>query len=116
MARRTAMLGRRGLPATWKSVGEEARMRPRTAAGRGRRTTHVRPWRPPGARLWALGSGLWALGFHTNGHSHHPTIAEYCSGAGWEEGRERVAMTEGPGLEAVRATFPDRLAVCHGQP
>lgn len=110
LQRLTAIFARRGLCATWKLVGEELRMLRRAAEGND-------PARDQAAAREALRSiAAQNLGFHTDWHSLHPTVAEYCSGAGWEEGQRRFAEIEGPGLNSLREAFPDRAVVCYGQP
>ena len=109
LARLAGVFARRGLRATWKLVGEEARMLRRAAAGDS-------PGRDAAAAREALRAiGGQDLGFHTDWHSLHPTVAEYCTGAGWEDGQERFDRTEGPGLQALRAAFPGRPVLCYGQ-
>jgi len=109
LQRLTALFARRGLSATWKLVGEEARMLRRAAAG-------ASTSRDAAAAREALRSiAAQNLGFHTDWHSLHPTVAEYCTGAGWEEGQRRFEQTESPGLAALHETFPEKTVVCYGQ-
>ncbi len=111
LRRLAALFARRGLPATWKLVGEEARMLRRAAAGAGE------GGRDAGAAREALAAiAAQGLGFHTDWHSRHPTVAEYCTGAGWEEGQRRFEAAEGPGLAALREAFPGTAVACYGQP
>jgi hypothetical protein len=109
LARLADTFARHGLRATWKLVGEEARMLARAAAGDGSRDAAA-------ARAALQAIAAQDLGFHTNWHSLHPTVAEYCTGVGWDEGQRRVAEREGPGLEALRAAFPGQAVTCYGQP
>lgn len=110
LARLTGMFARRGLPATWKLVGEEVRMLRRAAAGRAadRNASDAQ------AALTIM--ARQSIGFHTDQHSLHPTVAEYCAGAGWEDGQVRVAATEAAGLAALAAAFPGKPISCYGQP
>lgn len=55
------------------------------------------------------------LGFHTTGHSIHPTVLEYLAGRGWEDGVDEVMRRERPGVEALRRTFGS-LPSCWGGP
>jgi hypothetical protein len=55
------------------------------------------------------------VGFHTMGHSIHPTVLEYLAGRGWEDGVEEVVRRERPGVEALRDAF-GRPPSCWGGP
>jgi hypothetical protein len=87
-----------GIRATFKVVGEKARVLEK----RGR--TDV---------IDALKKH--ELGFHSNFHSVHPTPAEYLSTLGWDEGVAEFERREGPGHEDVRRIFGQNPS-CYGQP
>jgi hypothetical protein len=109
LQRLSGIFARLGLRATWKLVGEEARMLRRAVAGDGIRD-------PASARAAVAAIGAQDLGFHTDWHSVHPTVAEYLTGTGWEDGASRFAEREGPGMEALHALFPGQPVLCYGQP
>jgi hypothetical protein len=75
------------------------------------------PGRDPAAARQAIAAiGAQGLGFHTDWHSRHPTVSEYCTGAGWDGGIRRVEEAEAPGMASLRDVFPGRPVVCYGQP
>src|SRR5664279_1849361 len=73
-------LSAEGVRATFKVVGEKARVLER----RGRRDV-----------IQAL--SRHAIGYHSNWHSVHPAPAEYLIRLGYLEGAEEFARREGPG-------------------
>jgi hypothetical protein len=87
-----------GLKATFKVVGEKARVLEQ------RKRTDV---------IAALKKH--EIGFHSNLHSVHPTPAQYLSALGWDEGIAEFERKEGPGLEDVRRIFGVN-PTCYGQP
>lgn len=89
---------RLGFPATFKVVGEKARR----LRDRGRIDV-IRALR------------AHDIGYHTNYHSVHPTIAEYCEALPWHQARERFEREERPGYDDVAAIF-ERPIVTYGQP
>jgi hypothetical protein len=98
-ARRLAeFLSREGIPATFKVVGEKARVLER----RGRADV-----------IEAL--KRHAVGYHTNWHSAHPTPAERLRLADWDGGVREFARTERAGFEDVQRIFA-QAPVCYGQP
>jgi len=96
--RLATFLSGEGIRATFKVVGEKARVLER----RGR--TDV---------IEAIKKH--ELGFHSNLHSVHPTPAEYLSTLGWDEGMAEFERREGPGLQDLRRIF-GRNPTCYGQP
>ncbi|MCL2773989.1 MAG: hypothetical protein FWD71_11630 [Oscillospiraceae bacterium] len=57
----------------------------------------------------------FSIGYHTEFHSVHPTIAEYCETMGFTEGRDAFFVRENPGrLDVERIT--GKKCVCYGQP
>jgi hypothetical protein len=87
-----------GITATFKVVGEKARVLER----RGRRDV-----------VAALGKH--EIGFHSNFHSTQPTPAQYMSALGWDEGVEEWIRREGPGIVDVQRIFGVKPS-CYGQP
>jgi len=99
-AKRVAeILSARGIRATFKLVGEKARVLER----RGR--TDV---------IAAL--KRHDIGYHSNLHSVHPTPAEYLAEAGWSEGVSEFARREGQGARDVMRVFGVPSLSCYGQP
>ena len=88
----------RNCPATFKMVAEKARMLQR----RGR--TDV---------LDLLKE--FEIGYHTEFHSAHPTIAEVCETTGFIEGRDRLFARESAGLRDVEI-ITGKKSTCFGQP
>jgi hypothetical protein len=93
------MLSRHHIQATFKVVGEKARVLER----RGRRDV-----------IDALGKH--AIGFHANFHSVHPTPTEYLADCGLLDGMEEFVRREGPGAADVRRIFGLSTLACYGQP
>jgi hypothetical protein len=87
-----------GVRATFKIVGEKARV----LEQRGR--TDV---------IDALKKH--EIGYHSNFHSVHPTPAEYLSTLGWDEGVAEFERREGQGVEDLRRIFGQNPS-CYGQP
>ena len=82
-AKRLALyLTRQGIHATFKVVGEKGRTLER------RRRSDV---------IGALAQH--EIGYHSNTHSQHPTVAEYESALGWEEGVDEFTRRERQGLD-----------------
>ena len=55
------------------------------------------------------------VGYHTDLHSVHPTVSEYCEQLGFEDGRAAFYARENPGrLDVERIT--GKKSVCYGQP
>ncbi|HIE52557.1 MAG TPA: hypothetical protein EYP85_12440 [Armatimonadetes bacterium] len=92
------MLTESGAFATFKVVGEKARVLER----RGRRDI-----------IAALKKH--DIGYHTDFHSVHPTVAEYLEGKSWPEGVAEFKRREGVGLRDVERIF-DTSVSCYGQP
>jgi peptidoglycan/xylan/chitin deacetylase (PgdA/CDA1 family) len=98
-AKRVAeILSREGVHATFKVVGEKGR----TLERRVRRDV-----------IEALAQH--EIGYHSNTHSQHPTVAEYESRLDWEEGAVEFTRRERPGFEDVRRIF-GKAPTCYGQP
>lgn len=93
-----AFLTQQGVRATFKIVAEKARELDR----RGRRDV-----------IGALAQH--EIGYHSNTHSQHPTVAEYESTLDWQTGVEEFTRRERPGYEAVRRIF-GKTPTCYGQP
>ncbi|MGC8615307.1 MAG: hypothetical protein ACP5UU_05840 [Thermoprotei archaeon] len=55
------------------------------------------------------------IGFHTEYHSLHPTVAEYERGKGMEEGASEFEKREGRGVEEIKRIFGTNPS-CYGQP
>ena len=55
------------------------------------------------------------IGYHSNTHSQHPTVAEYESVLGWEEGIEEFTRRERPGFDDLKRIF-GQTPTCYGQP
>jgi hypothetical protein len=96
--RLATFLSREGVRATFKIVGEKARVLEK----RGRADV-----------IEALKKH--EIGFHSNFHSIHPTPAEYLSTLGWDEGVAEFERREGPGLQDLRRIF-GQIPSCYGQP
>jgi hypothetical protein len=93
------MLTARGIRATFKVVGEKARVLER----RGRSDV-----------IAALQKH--AIGYHANFHSVHPTPTEYLADCGWLVGVAEFVRREGGGAADVRRIFSVPSLVCYGQP
>ena len=92
------LLSRLGVRATFKIVGEKARVLER----RGR--TDV---------IAAL--KRHDIGYHSNTHSQQPTIAVYLQNAGWEDGRTEFTRREEQGVRDIKRIF-GVSPVAYGQP
>ncbi len=98
-AKRVAVfLTRQGVRATFKVVGEKARVLDQ----RGRRDV-----------IGALAQH--EIGYHTDTHSQHPTPAEYEALLGWDEGVEEFTRRERRGFDDVRRVF-GQTPTCYGEP
>src|ERR1041384_7606599 len=93
------MLSERNIRATFKVVGEKARVLEK----RGRRDV-----------IAALKKH--DIGFHANFHSVHPTPSEYLANCGWLDGVAEFARREGGGAADVRRIFGVKTLACYGQP
>ena len=82
------LLSRLGVRATFKIVGEKARVLER------RRRSDV---------IAAL--KRHDIGYHSNTHSQQPTIAVYLQNAGWEDGRAEFKRREQPGVNDITRIF-----------
>ena len=80
------MLTRLGVRATFKIVGEKARV----LESRGRRDVIAALKRHD-------------IGYHSNTHSQQPTIAVYLQNAGWEDGRAEFYRREVQGVRDIEA-------------
>ncbi len=92
------MLTRLNVKATFKFVGEKARV----LEQRGR-TDVIAALKPHD------------IGYHSNTHSQQPTIAVYLQHAGWDDGRAEFERREGQGARDVARIF-GRTPVAYGQP
>jgi hypothetical protein len=92
------MLTGLGVQATFKIVGEKARV----LEERGRRDV-----------IAAL--ARHDIGYHSNTHSQQPTIAVYLQNAGWEDGRAEFYRREANGARDVGRIF-GVTPVAYGQP
>jgi hypothetical protein len=98
-AKRLAVfLTEQGIPATFKVVGEKARALQR------RQRQDV---------ISALAQH--DIGYHSNTHSQHPTIAEYEANLDWDTGVEEFTRRERPGFDDVAHIFR-KTPVAYGQP
>ena len=93
------MLTERSIRATFKLVGEKARV----LEQRGRRDV-----------IAALRKH--AIGYHSDFHSVHPTPAEYLADCGWREGIAEFTRHETQGAADVRRIFGVTTLACYGQP
>ena len=93
------LLTQRGIRATFKIVGEKARV----LEQRGRRDV-----------LAALRKH--AIGYHANFHSVHPTPTEYLAECGWLEGVAEFARREVGGAADVRRILEVPTLACYGHP
>ena len=92
------MLTRLGVRATFKVVGEKARV----LEARGRQDV-----------IAAL--RRHEIGYHSNTHSMQPTIAVYLQHAGWDDGAMEFQRREQPGVRDIERIF-GVTPVCYGQP
>jgi hypothetical protein len=98
-AKRLALfLSQQGVHATFKVAGEKAR----TLERRGRKDV-----------IHALAQH--EIGYHSNTHSQHPTVAEYESTMGWNEGVDEFTRRERAGFDDVQRIF-GQDPTCYGQP
>lgn len=98
-AKRVAeMLTRLGIKATFKVVGEKARV----LEQRGRKDV-----------IAALKKH--EIGYHSNYHSIHPTPAEYLQNAEWDEGVAEFYRREISGVKDLQRIF-GQTPSCYGQP
>lgn len=93
------MLTERHIRATFKVVGEKARVLER----RGRKDV-----------IEAL--KRHDIGYHANFHSVHPTPSEYLADCGLLDGMAEFERREGGGAAEVRRVFGRNTLVCYGQP
>jgi hypothetical protein len=92
------MFSKRNVKATFKIVGEKARV----LEERGRDDV-----------ILALAKN--DIAYHSTYHSVHPTPSEYSRDLGWHEGVSEFIHREGVGLETLRRVFGVN-ASCYGQP
>ncbi len=92
------MLTRLGIKATFKIVGEKARV----LEQRGRKDV-----------IEALKKH--EIGYHSNLHSQHPTPAEYLQNTDWDEGVAEFYRRESQGVKDIQRIFGQTLS-CYGQP
>ncbi len=92
------MLTTLGVRATFKVVGEKARV----LEARGRRDVIAALKRHD-------------IGYHSNTHSQQPTIAVYLQNAGWDEGRAEFFRRESQGAPDVERIFVVKVDA-YGQP
>ena len=53
------------------------------------------------------------MGYHSDMHNLHPTIAEYVGDLGWDEGRAEFERREGAGYEDVKRVFGELSSYGH---
>jgi len=92
------MFSQRNVQATFKIVGEKARV----LEERGRDDV-----------ILALAKN--DIAYHSTYHSVHPTPSEYCRDLNWQEGVAEFTRREGVGLDTLRRVFGVN-ASCYGQP
>src|SRR3982751_6989079 len=92
------MLTRNGVRATFKVVGEKARVLERRG-----RTDVIAALRKHD------------IGYHSNTHSQQPTVAVYLQNAGWDDGRAEFYRREVQGVRDVERIF-GVTPVTYGQP
>jgi hypothetical protein len=93
------MLTARHIRATFKVVGEKARVLEKHG-----RTDVIEALKQHD------------IGFHSNFHSVHPTVSEYEAQCGLLDGIDEFVRREGPGAADVRRVFGRKSLVCYGQP
>jgi len=96
--RLAAFLTQQGIRATFKVVGEKARV----LENRGRRDV-----------IGALAQH--EIGYHTDTHSQHPTVAEYEAVLDWASGIDEFTRRERAGFDDVKRIF-GQAPTCYGQP
>jgi hypothetical protein len=89
----------RGIRATFKVVGEKARLL---------------EWRGRHDVIDALRKH--SIGYHSDWHSVHPTPTEYLADCGWKDGIAEFIRREGDGATDVRRIFKVENLSCYGQP
>jgi len=92
------MLTKLNIKATFKIVGEKARV----LEQRGRKDV-----------INALLKH--EIGYHSNTHSQQPTIAVYLQNTGWEDGSREFERRERPGVRDIQRIF-GVTPTCYGQP
>jgi hypothetical protein len=97
--RLATMLSERHIRATFKVVGEKARVLEK----RGRHDV-----------IAALGKH--DIGYHANFHSVHPAPTEYLADCGLLDGMAEFVRREGGGAADIRRIFGLKTLVCYGQP
>lgn len=97
--RLTQMLSERGVRATFKIVGEKARVLEK----RGRKDV-------------IAGLKKHDIGYHSDFHSVHPTPSEYLAGCGLIEGIAEFTRRERKGAADVRRILGVNTLCCYGQP
>jgi hypothetical protein len=97
--RLATMLSERHIRATFKVVGEKARVLEK----RGRHDV-----------ITALGKH--DIGYHANFHSVHPAPTEYLADCGLLDGMAEFVRREGGGAADIRRIFDLKTLVCYGQP
>ena len=97
--RLAVLLTERNIRATFKVVGEKARVLEK----RGRQDV-----------IAALQKH--DIGYHANFHSVHPTPTEYLADCGWLDGIAEFTRREGGGAADVRRIFNVNTLSCYGQP
>ena len=97
--RLATMLRERGIRATFKVVGEKARVLEQ------RKRQDV---------ISALRQH--DIGYHSDFHSVHPTPTEYLADCGLLDGMAEFARREGDGAADVRRIFGVKTLACYGQP
>jgi hypothetical protein len=93
------VLSQRSIRATFKVVGEKARVLEK----RGRQDV-----------IAALKKH--DIGYHANFHSVHPAPSEYLAECGWLDGIAEFVRREGSGAADVRRIFGVETLACYGQP
>src|SRR4051812_1815626 len=93
------LLTARNIRATFKLVGEKARVLESR-----KRTDVIRALKKHD------------IGYHANFHSVHPTPTEYLANCGWLDGVAEFARREGGGAADVRRILSVPQLVCYGQP
>jgi hypothetical protein len=93
------LLSERHIRATFKVVGEKARV----LQSRGRKDV-----------ITALRKH--DIGYHANFHSVHPTPSEYLANSGLLDGMAEFVRREGGGAADVRRVFGVKRLACYGQP
>ena len=95
------MLKEKNIPVTFKLVGEKARM-----IERRKRYDIIE---------LLQNCDNFEIGYHTEFHSVHPTVSEYCETMGFTEGVDAFFARENPGRLDVERII-GKKCVCYGQP